>query len=272
MDRRWTPYALIAPGLIFLLVVFVLPLLLSVGTSLHGMQGSLFAQYQKVLTDPFYRTIIWRTLRYSLYVTLICTLCGFPVAYLMSRLPQRWATWLLALAVFPLLVNSVVRSYAWMVVLGREGALSRALVALHLIAKPTEFLFTPFAVIVGLTQLFLPLMILSLYSTLSQIDPNLEQAARGLGATPLTSFRRLLLPLSVPGVLVGGTLVFSAAMTAFTTPQMLGGTKLRTLATVVYYYANVSMNWPLATAIAVLMFLLTLIIVAVPTRLLRPRG
>lgn len=272
MERRGTPYWLTTPGLLFLVSAFVIPLLLSVGLSVRGVQGGLLAHYQKVLTDPFFLTIIWRTIRFSLTVTSICLLLGYPVAYLMSRLPQRWATTLLALTVFPILVNSVVRSFAWMVVLGRNGIVNNLLKWLHLIKEPTQYLYTPTAVILGLTQLFLPMMILSLYSTLSQVDPNLEQASRGLGAGPAQTFRRIIFPLSIPGMVVGATLVFSACMTAFTTPQMLGGSRLRTLATIVYYYANVSMNWPLATAIALLMFLLTMIMVAVPTRLLRPRG
>lgn len=272
MNRSWTPYALIAPGLLFLLLTFVLPLGLSASASLQGVEGGLLAHYQKLLTDPFFLTIIWRTITFSLIVTLICLLLGYPVAYLISRLPQQVATWMVALTVFPQLVNSVVRSYSWMVVLGRKGILNNLLVALGLVDQPQQYLYTPLAVILGLTQLFLPTMILSLYSTLTQLNGDWEQAARGLGASAFTAFRRIVFPLSIPGVIVGATLVFSACMTAFTTPQMLGGTRQRTLATMVYYYANVSMNWPLATAIAFLMFLLTLIMVAVPTRLLRQRG
>lgn len=271
MERRWVPYALIGPGLLFLLLVFVLPMVLSVGTSMQGVKGGALAHYQKVLTDPFFLTIIWRTVKFSAIVTGLALLFGYPVAYLISRMPQRWATWMVALTVFPLLVNSVVRSYSWMVVLGRNGIINNLLVALDLVKEPSQYLYTPLAVIAGLTQLFLPLMILSLYSTLSQVDPALEQAARGLGASPLEAFRRIIFPLSIPGMIVGATLVFSASMTAFTTPQMLGGTRQRTLATIVFYYANVSMNWPLATAIAMLMFLLTLTMVAVPTALLRKR-
>lgn len=272
MNRSWTPYALIAPGLIFLLLVFVLPLVLSVGTSMQGVEGGLLVHYQQLLGDPFFRTIIWRTVVFATIVTVICLVLGYPVAYLISRLPQSTATWLVALTVFPQLVNSVVRSYSWMVVLGRNGIINNLLVAMGLTAQPKQYLYTPLAVILGLTQLFLPTMILSLYSTLTQLNADWEQAARGLGASTFTAFRKIIFPLSLPGMIVGATLVFSASMTAFTTPQMLGGTRQRTLATLVYYYANVSMNWPLATAIAILMFLLTMIMVAVPTRLLRQRG
>lgn len=272
MERRWVPYALALPGVLFLLAVAVVPLLLSVGASAGGVQGGLLAHYQKLLTDPFFRAVIARTLRFSAIVTVLTLAFGVPVAYVITRLPPRWAAAMLALTVFPLLVNSVVRSYAWMVVLGRNGIVNRLLQVFTPGAEPAQYLYTPTAVILGMTQLFLPLMILSVYSALSQVDPDLEQAARGLGARPATALRRVVLPLSLPGIVVGATLVFSACMTAFTTPQLLGGTRQRTLATLMYYYANVSMNWPLASAIAIAMFVLTLVIVAVPTRLLRPRG
>lgn len=272
MDRKWVPYALTGGGVLFLLLVFVLPLIATVGTSLQEVQGGLIAQYKTILTDPFFTTIIWRTIRVALLVTAICLTLGYPIAYLMSQMSQRAATALIALTVFPLMVNSVVRSFSWMVVLGRNGILNQILTGLHLLKEPIQWLYTPTAVILGMTQLFLPMMILSLYSTLSQVDGSLEQAARGLGATRWEAFRKIIFPLSIPGMLVGATLVFSASMTAFTTPQMLGGTRQRTLATIVYYYANVSMNWPLATTIAMLMFILTLITVTIPTRLLRQRG
>lgn len=271
VDRRFAPYALLLPGLLVLLIAFVAPLLLSVKGSLAGLEGGIFHRYQAILTDPFFQAAIGRTLRFALVVTLLCLLFGYPVAFWIARQPGRRGTWLLSLAVFPLLVNSVVRSFAWMVLLGSNGLISRTLQAVCLLSEPKQYLYTPTAVIVGMVQLFLPLMILSLYSAIAQIDTSLEPAARGLGASGWTTFRRILFPLSVPGMLVGATLVFSACMTAFTTPQMLGGSRQMTLPMLVYYYANVNMDWPLATTIALLMFLMTLVIVALQNGLFRQR-
>lgn len=272
MNQRLTPYWLLTPGLIFLLLLFVVPLVTTARTSLAGVEGGLLSHYREILTDPFFLTIIKRTVSLSAISTLICLALGYPVAYYLSRLPQQRATWLLALTVFPLLVNSVVRSFTWMVVLGRNGIINKALLWLGVVQEAKQYLYTPTAIVLGFTQLFLPLMILSLYSSLSQLNPDFEQAARGLGARPWTVFRRVTLPLSLPGMIVGVTLVFSATMTAYTTPQLLGGTRLRTLATMVYHYTNTSMNWPLATAIAVVMFALTLVGVAIPSLLVRPKG
>lgn len=271
VDRRFAPYVLLLPGLLVLLVAFLAPLLLSVKSSLSGVEGGLFHRYQAILTDPFFQAVIKRTLVYALIVTGLCLLFGYPVAFWIARQPGRRGTWLLSLAVFPLLVNSVVRSFAWMVLLGSNGLISRLLQAVGVLSEPKQYLYTPTAVIVGMVQLFLPLMILSLYSAIAQIDTSLEPAARGLGASGWTTFRRILFPLSVPGMLVGATLVFSACMTAFTTPQMLGGSRQMTLPMLVYYYANVNMDWPLATTIALLMFLMTLVIVAVQNGLFRQR-
>lgn len=269
--RRFGPYALLLPGLLFLGIAFLLPLLLSVKSSLSGVEGGIFSRYGKILTDPFFQAVIGRTLWVALVVTALCLLFGYPVAFWIARQPGKRSTWLLSLAVFPLLVNAVVRSFSWMVLLGSNGLISRGLLALGLIDKPTQFLYTPVAVIVGTLQLFLPLMILSLYSSIAQIDTALEPAARGLGASGWTTFRRILFPLSIPGVMVGVTLVFSACMTAFTTPQMLGGSRQMNLPMLVYNYANVNMDWPLATTIALLMFAMTLVIVLLQNGLVRQR-
>lgn len=272
MERRWAPYSLTGPALLFMAAAFVLPLLLSVTASLGATEGSLTEQYRLLLTDSFYLQMIWRTVRFAVIVTLLSVTFGFPTAYLISRLPGRWSSLMLGLTTFPLLVNAVVRSYSWMVVLGRNGLLNDLLRGIGLTKEPKMYLYTEGAVIAGMVQLFLPLMILSLYSTLSHLNPALEEAARGLGDGPWATFRKVTLPLSVPGLIVGSTLVFSASMTAYTTPALLGGSKVRVLATMVQYYASVSMNWPMATAIAVLMFALTLLFVLLPQRLLKQQA
>jgi putative spermidine/putrescine transport system permease protein len=271
MERRTAPYWLTGPALLFLAAAFVLPLILTVYASLSQTEVGVVEQYRQLLTDPFYLQMIWRTVRFALVVTLISIAFGFPTAFFISRLPGRWSSLMLGLTTFPLLVNSVVRSYSWMVVLGRNGLLNDLLIALGLSQKPTMYLYTEGAVIAGLVQLFLPLMILSLYSTLSHLNPALEEASRGLGAGARETFRKVTLPLSIPGLFVGSILVFSASMTAYTTPALLGGSKVRVLATMVQYYASVSMNWPMATAIAVIMFALTLLFVLLPQALLKHR-
>ena len=256
---------LLVPGLAVMLFAFCYPVVATLAWPPDGDPATVARETGNLLTDPYLLPVIARTIRVAVLATALCLLLGFPVAYLISRAPGRWPGVLLALAIFPLLLNTVVRTYGWIVVLGGNGLISSASQALGL--GRVQLLYTETAIVLGLVQLFLPLMILSAYSSLSQQDHRLEDAARGLGASPGRAFRTVVLPLALPGVLVGCTLVFAGAVTAFTTPQLLGGPRERLLSTLLYSRVNVSLDWPSASAVALVMTVLVLAVSALAGRL-----
>ncbi|WP_017545428.1 MULTISPECIES: ABC transporter permease [Nocardiopsis] len=256
---------LLVPGLAVMLFAFCYPVVATLAWPPDGDPATVARETGSLLTDPYLLPVIARTVRVAVLTTALCLLMGFPVAYLISRAPGPWPGRLLALAIFPLLLNTVVRTYGWIVVLGGNGLISKVSEALGL--GRVQLLYTETAIVLGLVQLFLPLMILSAYSSLSQQDHRLEEAARGLGASPGRAFRDVVFPLALPGALVGCTLVFAGAVTAFTTPQLLGGPRERLLSTLLYSRVNVSLDWPSASAIALVMTALVLVVGALSGRL-----
>ncbi|MCO6009741.1 ABC transporter permease [Actinoallomurus purpureus] len=259
MSRR-SAGLLLVPGIALLAFGFVFPVCAMLLAPPEGDAAGVAGRLGGMLTDGYVLSIALRTVRIGLITMLASLLLGFPVAYAISRAPARRAGVLLALSTFPLLLSTVVRTYSWLVILGRNGLLSGVLTGLGITAHPPQLLYTETAIVLGLVQLFTPLMILSCYGSLSQVDSRLEEAARGLGASSGRAFRLVVLPMALPGVAVGSTLVFAGAVTAFTTPMLLGGTRQRTLATLLYDYASVSLDWTSASAVAVFM---TMIVLAV---------
>lgn len=260
MTRRGTVALLLIPGLAFLLIGFLVPALGILFAAPGANTMDIFARVGTMFTDPYDLRIIGRTIGLGLIVTVLCVVLGFPIAYLLARSTSRWAGILLALAIFPLLLSNVVRTFGWLVVLGSNGALGQLLTWLGITDSPPQLLYTPFAIVMGLTQLFLPLAIVSCYSAVSQIDAGLDDAARGLGASRLRTFWDLVVPLAAPGIVVAATLVFAGSVTAYTTPYLLGGSRQRMLATELFSYSSVTVDWVSASATAIVM---TLLVVAV---------
>ena len=261
MIRSWRSSSLLAaPAIVLMLLGLVLPsvvmLLSPPGTSL----GDVLGRFGEVFTDGYERRIVVRTLTTALIVTGLCLLLGFPVAYLIARRPGRWAGPLLACAIFPLLLSTVVRTYGWLVVLGRNGVVGKVLVALGIVDEAPQLLYTRVAVVLGLAQLFLPLAIVSCYSSVAQIDVGLDEAARGLGATRTRCLRSVVIPLAMPGIALATTLVFAGSITAYTTPYLLGGSRQRVLSTQLFTYSSISVDWAAASATALVMILLVVVI------------
>lgn len=179
--RKHQAFYLALPTVLALLVLFIAPMVyILVGTlRTDGLQ-----YYQKFLTDSFYLNILWTTVKISLQTTLICLLLGYPAAYFLARTKSRIKNLLIIMTVFPFLVSAVVRSYGWMVILGKNGLLNQLLRALGLIEKPLSILYTPTAVLIGLVHLLTPYMILGITSVIQSIDRNVEYAAHSLGASP----------------------------------------------------------------------------------------
>ena len=235
-------------------VFFVAPFVVLVGLSLHGeteMRTLSLAQYVKFFGDTFNLGILWSTVWLATKATVVCLLFGYPVAYVCSRAPLRWQSVLVFLVVLPILTSVVVRTFAWIVILGREGLANDLLRALHVVDEPVPLLFTEAGVITVLAQVQMPLMVLPLFATLSRIDPNLGDASAALGAGAWRTFFRVTLPLSAPGLVAGCILVFSACATAFVTQTLIGGARLVYMPLHIYQQAIGANNWPFAAAISV---------------------
>jgi putative spermidine/putrescine transport system permease protein len=258
--RRRTSAALLGPGLLVLLAGFLIPSLVMLFSPPGVAPAEILVRVGAMLTDPYDLRIIARTVGIGLVVTAICVVLGFPIAYLLARSTSRWSGVLLALAIFPLLLSNVVRSFGWLVVLGSNGAIGQLLVALGLTDRAPQLLYTELAIVLGLTQLFLPLAIISCYSAVAQVDPGLDDAARGLGAGRTRTFWTIVIPLSLPGIVVAATLVFAGSVTAYTTPYLLGGSSQRMLSTQLFSYSSVTIDWASASATALIMTLLVFLV------------
>jgi putative spermidine/putrescine transport system permease protein len=207
------------------------------------------------LVDGTFVTVLLRTLRLGLYCTVICTAFGYPLAYFLARADRRVATIGLFLLVTPLMVSAVIRTFGWLVILGRRGLLNAALDAVGLDRLP--LLYNEAAVVIGLVNVFLPFMVLPLMASIERIDPALEEAARNLGAGWFETFRRVIFPLSRPGLISGCLLVYSAAISAFVIPVLMGGARVRVVGRLIYDQLLISYQWPSASAIATLLVIAT---------------
>jgi len=261
------PWLLLAPAILTVMGLLIVPV---IGTSFATLAGGrALATYQRFLASGFNQGVILRTLRVALATTAISLPLGFVAAYVVARAPRLAKSLLVVAAVFPLLTSTVVRSFAWMVILGHDGVLNGVLERLGLAGEPVALLYTEFSVVVGLVYLFVPLMILSLVGVLEGIEADLVQAAASLGAGPAAAFRQVVLPLATPGLIVGAVLVFTGSFTAFATPQLLGGDRQIVLATLLYQKAMVGFDWVGASTVAVVMMLITLAVLLAMNQLAR---
>ncbi|WP_432362678.1 ABC transporter permease [Sporosarcina sp. UB5] len=260
MTLRRIPYILLAPGMVLLILFLVLPLVSIIFPTFFEGGGFTFANYVSFFMDEYNFSIFWRTLKISLIATLFCALLGVPTAYYIAQSPKKWRGLLMSITLFPLLTNSVVRSFAWITILGQSGIINTTLIKLGLISKPLTLLYTEFSIIIGSVYLFLPLMVITLVGIFENIDTDIMEAAETLGANRLIAFMKVILPLSVPGIIVGSILVFTGSMTAYTTPQLLGGNRNIMLATFLYQNATALGNWQGASVIALIMIVATIVV------------
>lgn len=261
---RSTPLALAVPLGLFFAVFVLLPLLLLLYVSLHadaGMTQHGLQQYQRFLGDAFNRGVLFNTLVLGLQVTLLALLLGLPLAYAYTLASPRWQGLLMLLIVLPLLTSAVVRTFAWVVILGRQGIVNNGLLALGWTAEPLRLLYTPGAVVVALAQIELPLMVLPLITALLNIDPNLRQASLSLGAGHWRTLWQVTLPLAVPGLLAGSLLVFASSVSAFVTQTLVGGGQHILMPFYMYQQAIQANDYPFAAAVAVLLLVSVLLVV-----------
>lgn len=250
-------YTLLFPGIVLLCFFLVLPLISSLLPTVFPESSFSLQLYIDFFKDSYFMAVLGRTLSISLIVTIFCAVLGLPAAYVISGVSKKWRGILIALTLFPLLTNSVIRSFAWITILGKNGVINNLLMMFGVIHEPMSLLYTDFSIIIGSVYLFLPTMIMTLVGVLENIDDDLLEAAATLGLSPLKGFFKIILPLSLPGMIVGSILVFTGTLTAYTTPQLLGGNKKMMLATLLYQRATTLGDWTSASVIALVMIVIT---------------
>ena len=259
---------LAAPLIILLSVFFFYPLISLFPESLIADGKFSLEHYRHFFRTPLYGFILVRTIRIAAYVTVICFLLGYPVAYFLASLKSRKVSNLLMICVLlPFFTSILVRSYAWIVIFQTKGLINSLFLTLGIIERPLSILYTEMAVIIGMVHIMLPFMILPVYSVLKNLDRNLLRAARNLGASAIKAFVRITFPLSLPGVGAGVMFTFILSLGFFITPALLGGPKTLMISTLIEQQINRLLNWEFASAISVILLITTVIVVAVFDRI-----
>jgi len=264
-NAKWALLSL--PMVLTLAIVFALPIVCLIALSFFSMTGPAqvsdefsLENYRNFVTDPFYHRIILNTFSLGGMVVLCCLIVGYPVSYFLARTRSRWRGLLLFLVVAPLLVSAVVRNIGWFPILSNTGLINWLLLKSGLISQPVPLISNLTGVIIGLVHALLPFMILTLTTTIQRIEPELEEAAANLGAGPVRTFTKVMLPLSLPGIVGGSLLVFTMAIAAYTTPVIMGGNKFLVMSTFIGQQFRTVLDYPLgATSAAVLLLLAGLI-------------
>jgi putative spermidine/putrescine transport system permease protein len=256
---------LVLPLAALFVAFFIAPLVVLLLLSLHGeiaMTTWTLANYAKFFGDWFNDSILLDTLLLGVKATLVCLLFGFPIAWLCARASARWQSVLVFLVILPIMTSVVVRTFAWIVILGRQGVLNQIVLGLGLSTEPLRLLFTEVGVIMVLAQVQMPLMVLPILTVLGKMDPNLADASRVLGAGEWRTLWKVTLPLAAPGIIAGCILTYTACVTAFVTQSLIGGARLLYMPLHIYQQAIGANNWPFAAAISIIFMVAVLMVVA----------
>lgn len=266
--RRLAGWMLSLPALALVVLTLILPVGSTIAATFMDPAGP-FGSYIAFFNSGFRRTVLWRTLEIACITTLVSLFVGFLTAFVVSRAPSKIKSLLIIAAVFPLLTGVVVRSFAWLIVLGKNGILNSFLLWIGVTDTPFSMLYTQGSVIVAMVYLFVPLMILTLVGVLEGIPDDLIQASASLGASPFATFREVVFPLAVPGLIVGAVLVFTGSFTSYATPQLLGGEQQMVLGTLLSQRVNTFGDFQGASTIAAIMVVVTVLVVLGMTRIAR---
>lgn len=263
-SRRWLPWMLLAPVLTYLAVLYLVPLAIVLVSSITDPSPSL-GHYRDFFTDTFYLQVLGRTFLTSLIVTVCCLLLAYPLAYAMASRQDTLVVAMLTMVALSFWTSFLVRTYAWMVILGNRGPVA-ALFRMTGWDPPPEILFTRFSSTLAMVHILLPFMVMALYSVMKKIDPALLKAAQNLGASPERTFRHVYFPLSAPGVVNGCTMVFILCLGFYVTPVLLGSPREQMLAGLVGRQIEELLDFGEASAMAVVLLLATLGVVAIYNR------
>jgi len=269
------PYLLTAPALALFAAIVLIPLGMTFVLSFNdfstvkGIQPVfILKNWHELFTDEYFREMFGRTLRISVLVTIIGAAIGAPEAYILNRMSPRWRGIFLFVILGPLLISVVARTLGWALLFGGEtGVVNKALMKLGVIDSALPFMFTETGVVVALAHVLVPFMVLSVWAALQRLDPQIENAATSLGASHLTVLTRVVMPQVMPGILSGAIVVFALAASAFATPAIIGGRRLKVAATLAYDEFLNTLNWPLGAAVAVLLLVALGTIILVSNRL-----
>jgi putative spermidine/putrescine transport system permease protein len=263
---RWGAALLLGIPTLFLLLFFVLPFLLVLAASLQAKQGDwTLAYYIRVLGDSFYIRVLLETFRISFWVTVWCLVFGYALAYfIVFQTRSRQVRRLIYIVLLtPLFISSIVRTFGWMVILGRAGLVNQVLRGLGLIDAPLQLANTPGSVVVGLAYILLPFMVLTVGSVLQNIDLALLEAARDLGANPIVTFLRVTLPLSVPGIVAGTLIVFTLSASAYVTPSVMSGGRFNMMSLMIFQQYMMNFDYNFGAALAVVLLAATLLVIGI---------
>lgn len=278
VTQRSAPFLLTGPALLVFLGLVIIPLGMTVLLSFYdwGQYKGIVPEFTlknwiEVFSDSYFLEIFLRTFRIAILVTLASILIGVPEAYILNRMSPVWRSAFLLVIIGPLLVSVVARTLGWALLLGSTGLVNQGLIALGLIKTPLEFMFTETGVVIVLIHVLIPFMILAVWASLQRLDPQIENAALSLGASRLTIWRRVILPQIVPGILSGSIIVFALAASAFASPAIIGGRRLKVAATLAYDEFLNTLNWPLGAAVATLLLVALVLITVGSNRLVERR-
>lgn len=270
------PWLMSTPGILLFVVLLLIPLALTAALSFSvfdhatGVKNEFTLEhYLSVFTDPYYHGIFWRTIWISALTAIICMLIGVPEAYILSRMSNPWRTIFLLVLLAPLLVSVVVRSFGWSILLGPQSIVHDILRAFG--ASNVKILYTETAVIIALVHVMLPFMVIPVWTSLQKLDPDVQNAALSLSASPFTTIRRIVLPQITPGILSGSLIVFGLSASSFVIPGLLGGRRLKMVATIVYDEYLHELNWPFGATVALILLTVNLFIMVTYNRILEGR-
>jgi putative spermidine/putrescine transport system permease protein len=277
-NPKLAPLLLSGPALLVFIGLVLAPLVMTALLSFYdwGQYKGIVAEFtiknwHEVITDEYYYEIFGRTLRIALFVTAISVVIGVPEAYILNRMSPQWRGVFLLVVIGPLLISVVARTLGWALLFGSTGLISQALLALGAVREPIDLMFTETGVVIALTHVLVPFMVLAVMAALQRLNPDVENAAMSLGAPAFTVWRRVILPQIVPGILSGSVIVFALAASAFATPAIIGGRRLKVAATLAYDEFLNTLNWPLGAAIAMILLVALVAIIVGSNRLIERR-
>jgi putative spermidine/putrescine transport system permease protein len=233
--------------------------------------GITLKNYREVLGDSYYWEIFGRTFAIAAIVTVVSAVLGTLEAIVLYRMRDPWRSLFLLVVLGPLLISVVVRTLGWALLFGSTGLINKALVSAGLIGEPIQFMYSTTGVVIGLVHVLVPFVVISVWASLQRMDPAVERAAVSLGANPFTVIRRVIVTLAMPGILAGSVMVFALAASAFATPAIIGGRRLKVIATAAYDEFLNTLNWPLGASLAVLLLLINVVLLYASNRLIERR-
>jgi putative spermidine/putrescine transport system permease protein len=270
IDRdRLAALGLAAPAAVVLAGLFAIPICMLLAVSIWGPTGLSLAAYQKLLGSAYYLGVIGNSLKLALLTTIIALAIGYPASFALARARGSVRSVLLTVLFLPLAASVIVKAFAWTILLRSDGLVNRSLMVLGIIAEPVRMIFTETALIFGAVNVFLPFMILPIYAVVAQLDPRLSEAAATLGASPMAIFARVVVPLSLPGVIAGVALVFSLSVSAYVVPTLLIGERYPTLSTTIAKAYLLARDPVFGAAAGVLLLAIAIAVVALSAHLAR---